>query len=573
MGARILARPPFWLLLAGALASCGLNEKGAGPGASGDPGAKGTLECVAFCHETHAVSGTSPVSTWAGGFHAALDTDAGITPAEAASVGCSSCHDPVAGFRWQGDGAMESAFREQERAYLTSVPGGVLGAPARPFIGCEACHGSASGHYLNGEGITAPAATFVFSYAGTLDRFLYRPAGAYTPGNPFARPWATVPCTCHSPETHAGALTAGSAGRYTGQYPEWKGGDGPGWTKRDGHSDSFAVRTHQGRMTSAKPAAPCVACHTVEGFVRFFARGDASFAASQAQIDRMVMETGDTGLAPPAQIPGKEALPQVSCVSCHPSHEPGNVLRGIGGDPSEASTVARLCFACHNMEGLAAPVSASQLNSVPWHAQKEMFLGVGGFEFAGFAYSSQESAHAGTLRLRRACATCHHRVVADAPGKTYPHRVTTGHSFRPRVDACTDAANGTCHIAADPSLVLVGSGGATDASAYAFSNPASYAFSLAKIPLSRDHDGDGQVEPLRAEIKGLLALLKARLAGNGAVWDNPDQVFDIGAMTALATTVRGAAWNYDFVATDRSFGFHNPIYTRNLLAASLSVLR
>jgi hypothetical protein len=497
-----------------ALCSCGLDTKDAGRGAPSDLGFKGTVECVAFdCHPPAAAS-------WAAGAHGNPDGDPAAGTGDTGD--CASCHDPA------GDRA--------DAAYLFT-PGSPLGPAPRPVAGCEGCHGSGSEHY---------------AYAGTLLVMgEHRAPLASTISPMFPNPFAAG-CGCHTSTLHAGPAAAGASSLLVRQHPEWWGVDGPSLAVPDGHSDSLVVRTHEGRMTSLRAATPCAACHTVEGFVRIMVRGEAALASSQTALDRMVCETGDTGLSPPRRVPGPDALPQVSCVSCHPSHEAGSLLRDLP-DVSGASLSPRLCFSCH--QTLEIPAG----EEVPHGTQREIFLGSGGYEFAGFPPEARLSDHSGTFNLPGGCVACHYRVVDDAPLSAYPRRVTTGHSFRARVDACR-----TCHPKGDALLGLVTSSGAPDAAAYSYTSISSYSFSNARLA--------GAGEPLAAEIAGLLADLKGHLSARGAPWDNPRQVFDLAAMPAADSTLRGAAWNYDLVARDRSHGFHNPLYVRNLLAFSLSAL-
>lgn len=543
---RRLPAPAALVLLALAAAGgCGLNSKDSGgsvPGRAG--GAKGTLECLVFCHQIHAASATSPAGGWAAGFHVAPAAGGSITLAEAKDPACSSCHDPRQNFRWQGDDPVESDFREQERAYLTS--GGPLGPPARPFVGCEACHGSGTLHYLFGA-VPSPASTWTYAH-GSTTAGTWLPSPAYTVRNTFADKFAGIGCACHAPSRHAGSLTAGVQGRLTAQHTEWFGGDGPGAASRDGHSDASTLSGLQGMMTSAKPSGPCVSCHTVEGFVRQRANGEA---LTQAEIDRIAG--------------GTKGASQVSCVACHPSHRGRETLRSVG-DPLAASTAARLCFACHNLEGVAARVVPGQLGSTPYHPQREMLLGTGGWRVPGFAWSGTPSRHAFghagyAPTLRAGCISCHLRPVHDAPLAAFPQRVTSGHRFAPRVDACA----ALCHPRGDGLLGFVGADGiADDLPAYAFTNPADYLFGGARVP--------GRPAPTQAEVGALLSDLRGRLELRGAPWDPARQLFRLESMAGMSSTLRGAAWNYDFVAGDRSLGLHNPAYARALLSASVWAL-
>ncbi len=70
----------------------------------------------------------------------------------------------------------------------------------------------------------------------------------------------------------------------------------------------------------------------------------------------------------------------------------------------------------------------------------------------------------------------------------------------------------------------------------------------------------------------MLDDLQSRLKANGGVFDSAQGLFDLPAMTSVSDTVKGAAYNYDYVVGDRSLGLHNPLYVVNILAASLSVL-
>jgi predicted CXXCH cytochrome family protein len=532
---------------------CGFNPKDSG---NGIPSVveKGTVECLyAGCHDsTVATAGFNPDTSWAGGDHANLDNDPAFAFSEESCIGC---HNPVE------DGRNDAAF--------LFTAGSIPGLPERPIVGCEACHGAGMEHYAyshTGPGDTAPPIVYNPPYDPSVGDTHYLPAGT-TVSPTFANAYHLLSCgPCHSPRQHAGGISAGDL--LTNQYPEWFRGDGPGFLSNDGHSDSLVVETIQGFMTSAVRGIPCAACHTVEGFVTYYALDDTSWASSQEIIDRLISETGGTDIADPRDFPGSAALPQVSCVTCHPSHDANNVLRLARPD---------LCITCHNVRGLQADVGSGQAGisglEIPRHPQKEIFEGfknsandlLRGVELPGFV--GLDSVHAGTDNISDACAGCHYLVVSETSIAEQPLKATTGHTFAPRLENCLVAP---CHLIGD-FLLSDGTGASFEDTTIASFDFGSIYYSVILNP-GTDHDGDGTVEPFQDEIKGLLSELKGVLTGAGVPFDSSQGLFDLTQMASRTATERAAAYNYDFVVGDGSLGYHNPIYVVNLLAASISAL-
>lgn len=547
----------FLLAVLIAAAGCGYNPKGSGNGIS-DAQYKGTVECLypdAGCHDA---TGTE-TSTWETGIHGNSDNSPSI-----ADTGqyCADCHNTV----------------EEERndaAYLFTsgpVPSTSIGQPERPIVGCEACHGAGMSHYAYAHAGTADDAPAIVhpDYDPAFGDTHYLPAG--TAYSTFANPYHLTSCgPCHSPSQHAGGASLDNI--LANQYPEWLGGDGPGIFFEDGHADSLIVETIQGMMTSEVRGTPCAACHTVEGFVTWYVSGDTSWGSSQAFIDRLIEETGDTDPADPDNLPGSQALSQVSCVTCHPSHEPGALIRPVSGALTSTQRNAALCVACHNVRELTAEAGSGQLDTasleIPRHPQKEIFEGVTandgfrGVEFSGATYT--DSGHAGTSNIANGCVGCHYHLAEEANLSELPTKATSGHTFRPRLENCLES----CHLITDFYL--------SDGSQASYEDSTISTFDFGSIYYSTggtgiDHDGDGTVEPLQTEISGLLSDLKISLTGAGVQFDNKIGLFDMEQLADRSTTERAAAYNYDYIVGDGSYGYHNPIYVVNLLAASLSVL-
>ncbi len=550
---RILAAA---LLIAALASSCGYNPKRSGGSPSSDLGFAGTAECLlSGCHDAlEAAAGSypgfTPDTSWALAGHANINASPDSTTGIA--TGCDSCHDPVSDFS-----DAPYLFTSSSGA-ITGTVLSAVGLTARPFTGCEGCHGSGTEHYAySGTGLS------VGNHQTPLDSTVSPVFGDLFHG--------TLCGPCHSPDEHAGAATTNILAN---QYPEWFGGDGPSISSDDGHSDTFIIESSfQGDMVDTVRGTPCAACHTPEGFVRIFAHSES---LSQGTINSIVEETGDGNLANPDGLPGAAAFGQVTCTSCHSSHEPGNKVRS-------PFTKADICFECHNVRALEAAdgsgISGSSTLEIPRHAQKEVFEGkkktandlLRGFEFAGYTYS--DSSHAGTDNVANGCTGCHYTVVSDEDLGQLPDKATTGHSFKARLETCLSDF-GSCHQNADFLLA--------DKSSFAYSTTTIGTFDFSSIlyssttyPLlysSNDYDSDGTVETFQNEITGMLDTLKNKVVAAGGDYDASQGLFDLTLMASDSDTIRAAAYNYDYIVGDRSLGLHNPLYVVNLLAVSITVL-
>lgn len=556
---------------------CGYNPKDSGGGVPSVV-EKGTVDCLyGGCHDSFVpTAGFNPDTSWADGGHGNPDN----LPAFALSeTSCIACHNPIEDDR-------------DDYAYLftSGVTGSFLATPVHPIVGCEACHGSGMEHYAYSHANTADGTppTVHPDYDPAIGDTHYLPDPA-TVSDTFANEFHNLSCgPCHSRDQHAGGSSLDNI--LANQYPEWFGGDGPGFFVNDGHSDSLVVETLQGFMTSAVRGVPCAACHTVEGFVTFFARADTSWASSQKVIDRLISETGDTDILDPEQLPGTASLPQVSCVSCHPSHEQGVLIRSVSGAVTGTQRRASLCVECHNVRGLASDVGSGQTGTggleIPRHPQKEIFQGVTDSSNDGFrgvenlpaflpSFFLTDSSHSGIANIPDGCTGCHYLVVSDVEYNEFPLNATTGHGFRPRLENCLVSA---CHPGGSDLLVV--ESGAAQSFTYDPDTVGSFIFSSVLFSgtayptffTSGNYDGDTEIEGFQGEIRGLLDKLQVKLDAFNIPYDSMGKLFDLTQMESYSATVRAAAYNYDFVVGDRSLGMHNPIYVVNLLAASISAL-
>jgi predicted small secreted protein len=554
------------LLGATVLSSCGYNPKEGG-GKTASLGFKGTVECLfSGCHDSMTAAngsypGFNPAASWALAQHGNINAIPGTT--DGLEADCSTCHDPAS------DLVNDQAFLFTTSANPVSGTAlAAVGLTPRPMPGCEGCHGTGTEHYAYAS--TTPV---LGTHRSPLDS---------TISPIYGNPYHLESCgPCHSPDQHAGGSSAGSL--LSNQYAEWFGGDGRDPSFDDGHSDSLVVETVQGFMTSVLRGQPCAACHTVEGFVRFFAQDDTGWATSQAEIDRIVSETGDTDVLDPSSLPGGASLSQVSCVTCHPSHEPGNVIRS-------PFTQADVCLECHNVRLLQSDVGSGQFNTsgleTPRHPQKEISEGAfantlfRAVELSGF--TSTDSAHANPSS---GCVQCHYVIADDVDLDEFPLKATTGHRFQARLEGCLDAgvdpANPAlkgCHVSSDLLLADGSSFSYEDTTIGAFQFSSVLFSGVAHAPLytNNDYDVDGTTEAFQVEILGMLENLKAGITAQagyqGVMFDDSQGLFDLEEMAAVSATVRAAAYNYDFIVGDGSLGYHNPLYVIELLNSSINAL-
>jgi predicted CXXCH cytochrome family protein len=180
----------------------------------------------------------------------------------------------------------------------------------------------------------------------------------------------------------------------------------------------------------------------------------------------------------------------LTCVVCHDPHSQENPFQ-------LRSDVVTLCAGCHNDEG-ATPGGS------PHHPNANMFQGVGGAEYPGKKYENSFHTY-----LENGCAECH---MWTAPFSTDINTAISGHTFKPRIEACQE-----CH----PGLTTFDRNGA------------------------------------QTHVHELLDTLGAKL---DAATDNDK----------LTLSYQYAKFNYDFCSEEGSFGIHNYQYAVSLLSDSIA---
>ena len=273
------------------------------------------------------------------------------------------------------------------------------------------------------------------------------------------------------------------------------------------------------RYPTGEGRESCVACHSGVGFIQMVKTGEIQSTEWEA----------------------------ITCQVCHDPHDPtnpyqlrevGDVLLGNGEVVTEGGT-GKLCMNCHkSRRNVDEYVLEFHRHYGPHHGpQGDMIAGTGAVEYGG------EIASTGHIYATEdGCASCHMQGVArDDPA----HLQVGAHTFRMVWDAGTPDAP---EDDVDRTAVCVDCHGPMDS------------FDLPRA----DYDGDGDVEGVQTEVKDLMEVLAMALPPVG---ENAVEVVEEYTPEQLK-----AAYNYEFVLEDKSYGIHNTKYTVGMLKASIKDL-
>ena len=265
---------------------------------------------------------------------------------------------------------------------------------------------------------------------------------------------------------------------------------------------------------------PCANCHSGEGYVSY-------------RID------GISTTIPPTPH-------GATCSTCHDPHYSPNEsqLRLDGGfffdtgDYFATAGAGKTCMGCHNsrVSDLNRTVTTSS-RGAHYGPQGDMLDGVNGYSF-DMAFN-KNSAHYQVVE--NTCVHCH---MAATP----PNANMGGHTF-----AMSDDANTTINV--------------VNACQECHSGLETY-----NRKARGDYDGDGVVEGIQDEVKGLLDILGegilARFAGTSIDPVTGRITISSTDFGKLTTNQKGALYDFNFVWSDGSFGVHNTSYAVQLLQRS-----
>ena len=511
-----------------------------------------------------------------------VGTIAGATPSEASGQ-CGACHTELEDI-WDNTGHSVQ-FEQVIGSYKSRAP--------QPY--CWECHTVGYDTTASNSGFDdlVSAAGYEFPSAGTT-------WAEFTEDNPTLVPLTNIQCeNCHGPGgAHSGTITdskiyhtnwsPGVCAKCHPQEAEWK---------IAGHN-STGIASNAGRyqLTSWKGAG-CARCHTSGGFVQEISGEEIT---SQDEISA-----------------GGLDFIGVSCMACHDPHsQAGDTVSGstaVSGNDStqlrvkgevtmkdDARTVvdagkAAVCYECHdgnytwdevdcdsNADGTADAlcetvdqIATQYKRQIHGNPQSFVLGGVGAvtaFSDSTYNFTPDENSwHSSDLFTLRdgtgdptqsnennKCVTCHMGTAPEAEEEGY--RRVGGHTWRMVNEEVEFIA--TCQ-GCHPTVTSF--------------NRSSRA----------DYDGDGTVEGVQDEIKGLLLALATKIraidsvrATGGTTADSAGTitVTDFAAfssqavMNATQIDVRRAVYNHNLISKDKSLGVHNMAFAIQVLQNTYSAV-
>ncbi|MBI2346883.1 MAG: hypothetical protein HYV03_08445 [Deltaproteobacteria bacterium] len=571
------------------------------------PDAEG-IYTVAYSSSSGATSGTIRINAgkWVG-----VGTVGGTS---ATNPQCGACHDgsvqPDRVTGWSGT-VHATKFENSMSTYAGLAP--------EPYLWVFHTVGYDSSASNDGFDDLATTAGFTFPSAGlTWTSFI----ATY----PSVAKLANIQCeNCHGPgNQHSGdptkiAVSAsqyGVCGQCHLQEAEWI---------NSGHNMTGYVHGSGAYQSAWITSTGCVRCHSAKGFEQYV-NGETLTA---------VTETG--------------AFPGVTCAACHDPHsatnsrqlrEKGNVTMVADNTTVDAGKAA-VCYTCHdafyeynqtscdsNSDGNADAkcttidqTATQYVRQVHYNPQAPVFEGKGaltdlnGDGTADFSLT-ENSFHSGATFILATvtgddtksttndkCVTCHMAAGPAATDAGYRH--LGGHAFKLRLD------HGIGHLSGEET----GEASDTAAAGTTQLTSACTACHTTLTDFNRtaraDYDGDGSIEGIQDEVKGLLLALSTKIkaqdtanvkstsgttqsgstitvdalsyagtcssfsstckaaAGtssctNVATGKTRDDYQQCNFLDATAT-IRRAIWNHNLIARDGSLGVHNAAFTIQVL--------
>lgn len=237
----------------------------------------------------------------------------------------------------------------------------------------------------------------------------------------------------------------------------------------------------------------------------------------------------------------------IGCASCHDPHSDANThqLRKVssvtlmnGFETPDAGT-GSLCMNCHQSRREATSYTKQWASHYSPHygTQTDMFYGQNAVQFGDNTITGI-STH---TQLADACVTCH--MSAATGDAAY---LLGSHTWKMSMTDSTGTVTenvGVCESCHGPMST----------------------FDDIKAP--EDYDGNGKVEGVQTEVKGMLAKLAAMLPK-----DNTGAVSTDSADIAGNPSYLKAVYDYLYVVNDGSYGVHNAKYTFAILTRALGIM-
>ncbi len=306
------------------------------------------------------------------------------------------------------------------------------------------------------------------------------------------------------------------------EYTQWQNSrhSNPVW------SSSFAQSTAPTYMSNTLDN--CIRCHDGRGFInRTKAIGTDTRGMIQAQQTH------------------------IGCPTCHDPHGNGQTY-SIRTFPAGYDTLAtgqqitlggkgKVCMGCHIGRRNATTYVQTNVTAATWgphySTQGDVLLGVNAADF-GTSFISTNHKYVVT----DGCVGCHMYPTTDTG--TVAWNKVGGHTMRLR-----DPETGYEHVKACQGC----------------HGPQIQSFD--DFIAAADFDGDGNIESVRNEVKGLMSNLAKALPPVGLDSINWQMIRDANNLN-----MRKAYYNYRMIYGDHSYGMHNTKFTVDVLRKSIAIL-
>ena len=353
---------------------------------------------------------------------------------------------------------------------------------------------------------------------------------------------------CHGPgsvHTKTKSFEPGVCSQCHSQEVQWR---------LSGHAKTGSANMHMAENTE------CVKCHTGEGFVQVTIRNQ------EPVFPEMATETK------PANLVQAGDQPPVACAACHDPHAFTEPFQGANGPasrqlrlsggvtmPNGATVDAKesaVCVSCHadkrDLAYKAQYLAGKQARGAHDDTQSDVFYAVtaAAFDFGKGDYASSDH----PTEVKEGCIQCHmaaNPVMDPGPdGKA---------GTRDDVKAMS-AGGHSWNMAGDYNGKRVENVGACTkchAELTTFNRKA-----------KGDYNGNGKIEGIQDEVKGLLDLVAKELPK-----DEKGAVLLAGIDKAnLTEKQRMALWNYALIANEGSKGVHNAPFAVQVLQRTFEEL-
>ena len=342
---------------------------------------------------------------------------------------------------------------------------------------------------------------------------------------------------------------------------------------------NISLHATASRTPSGASRPQCVRCHTAPGFAQWATAGGmdtlnkypTNIFWANSSATNIVNYTGTAPNYTTGNPPNTTYYP-ITCQACHDPHSDANPHQLRLGETvtlSDGTLVTNagsgaFCMQCHNsrngsVTNMMAKYPLSQWNWAGGSAfgthdspQGDMMEGVNAVTYGKVIPSA---AHANVIS--NTCAGCHMQAVAS----TDPAFLKAGgHTFKMSYNVTNNS------VVTEVPLTAV--------CVQCHGNRANATFDF---PV-QDYNGDGVIEGVQTEVHRLLDKLSTLYPPSGYQANASNYVADGKVKTSLSTYTNmpakflNAAYNYQFVAMDNSFGIHNAPFAVGILKASIGNL-